>query len=286
MIMLQYLLIFSLCLILAQVSHAERNPIHVFIDEQASTKKLSQEKMAEFEEILERHRDKINDRFDGFSGDTPLIFASLFQSKQIVKKLLHYGANTDLKNRDGDTALHTAGKYCSYDIVELLTTAGADISIRNCGQTALDWANRKPWWECYRTRRLLKYLSDQLPALDEPSITVFTDRPLFYSVMRMPSTAVKQPVLIDDSSLVQFADVGENEDCLICKEDFKAASIIRECNTCKGTYYHDKCIRWWLEKSQSCPTCRQKGRFRKSLELQENHQYIASLPGLSEYLES
>lgn len=46
---------------------------------------------------------------------------------------------------------------------------------------------------------------------------------------------------------------GEKEKCVICYEDFKKGSVLKELNC--GHKFHSRCIDRWLMKSATCPLC-------------------------------
>ena len=46
---------------------------------------------------------------------------------------------------------------------------------------------------------------------------------------------------------------GEKEKCVICYEDFKKGSVLKELNC--GHKFHSRCIDRWLQKSATCPLC-------------------------------
>jgi ankyrin repeat protein len=62
-----------------------------------------------------------------------------------VKVLLINGANVNIKDEDGNTALHIAAREHFIDTVMALVNAGADVNIQNCnGFTALHLAASSP----------------------------------------------------------------------------------------------------------------------------------------------
>lgn len=63
--------------------------------------------------------------FAGQTGNTALIFASMFGNAATVEYLLHKGADVTVKNALGETALNLALKNGHRDIVLLLRAAGA-----------------------------------------------------------------------------------------------------------------------------------------------------------------
>ena len=58
-----------------------------------------------------------------------------------TKHLITHGADVNVTNKYGETALHVAGLKGHADIVQALVIAGADVNAREyLGITALDWA--------------------------------------------------------------------------------------------------------------------------------------------------
>jgi len=70
------------------------------------------------------------------NGYTPLMAASAYGKVDLVRELLKRGANPNLKDTDGNTAVH----HCDYpECLRVLIDGGGKISIRNNdGQTPLD----------------------------------------------------------------------------------------------------------------------------------------------------
>jgi len=65
------------------------------------------------------------------SGDTALMLAAEKDYTEIVRALLEAGANPDLQNSDGDTALLLASIFARPETVQLLLDRNADPTIRN-----------------------------------------------------------------------------------------------------------------------------------------------------------
>jgi ankyrin repeat protein len=64
--------------------------------------------------------------------NTPaILYAALFGSKRALKALLTGGANVDLKNDDGNSALHIAAVKGEVACLELLLSAGAELEVRH-----------------------------------------------------------------------------------------------------------------------------------------------------------
>jgi hypothetical protein len=56
-------------------------------------------------------------------GSTPLMAAAWHGHPEVVKLLLRHGARTDLKDREGETALSLARKQRRWDVLRLLQSA-------------------------------------------------------------------------------------------------------------------------------------------------------------------
>ncbi len=68
---------------------------------------------------------------DPFGGSSPLISATVFGKEDIAKALIDAGADLNIQNNDGSTALHTAAFFCRPALVKLLLQKGADKTIKN-----------------------------------------------------------------------------------------------------------------------------------------------------------
>lgn len=56
---------------------------------------------------------------------------------------------------------------------------------------------------------------------------------------------------------VNSLDIPDDEECVICMEEFLPNTIIFSVQCpCKDSYYHESCITQWLLKSATCPMCR------------------------------
>lgn len=86
-------------------------------------------------------------------GSTPLISAITFDQKEIAKVLITAGADLEIQNKDGSSALHVAAFFCRIEMVQMLVDAKVDQSKRNnFGATALEtisgpFADIKPVYE-------------------------------------------------------------------------------------------------------------------------------------------
>ena len=76
-------------------------------------------------------------------GDTALHGAAETGNVEIMRMLLDKGANLNAKNKQGGTPLMWAAVFGNDDAVRLLLSRGADASLKdNDGVTALEWAAR------------------------------------------------------------------------------------------------------------------------------------------------
>lgn len=93
-------------------------------------------------EILLNTTNQAND-VEPEKGFTPLLIAATNGHIAMVRLLLEHGADPNLRNYDGVTALHNAVYENQLDIVALLLEAGADPNIKDrFGNTAYDLAQR------------------------------------------------------------------------------------------------------------------------------------------------
>ncbi|HCN50335.1 MAG TPA: hypothetical protein DIT10_14815 [Chryseobacterium sp.] len=101
----------------------------------------------ELKKMLEEHPESVNEKEKGMQ-QTPLMLATEMERVQSVKLLLEYGADPNLQNVDGKTALHLLPvkqpiKWSSSDakieMAVLLMKHGADINIK-------DNYNNQPLW--------------------------------------------------------------------------------------------------------------------------------------------
>jgi len=83
-------------------------------------------------------------------GLTPLHVAALFDQSEVVRLLLSSGADVSLTDRGGNTALHMAAFLGNTDIVRVLSSAGADPDKRNelgFSSTDLSASRGTPGWK-------------------------------------------------------------------------------------------------------------------------------------------
>lgn len=91
--------------------------------------------------------------YRGTETKTTALLQAVFKSVEIVILLLKNGANPNLVDQDGDTALHrliiavgnvgTISGKDAHQMIKLLLSAGADLTIKNnAGQTPLALANQ------------------------------------------------------------------------------------------------------------------------------------------------
>merc|ERR1719383_215399 len=63
---------------------------------------------------------------------------SVFEPNSITKLLLEKGADPNIQNSDGETALYLAARYSNKGMAKLLIEKGADINVQNSyGETPL-----------------------------------------------------------------------------------------------------------------------------------------------------
>ncbi|CAD8126568.1 unnamed protein product [Paramecium sonneborni] len=91
---------------------------------------IEEQKLCELEEVFSNNPNQaINERLK--ENNTYLILAAQTGNIEIVQFLLHRGAQINLQNNDGDTALHKAIAYHFYNVADILIAQGAQ-NLRNC----------------------------------------------------------------------------------------------------------------------------------------------------------
>lgn len=74
-------------------------------------------------------------------GDTALHYAVNWIHPEVCKLLINAGANVNIQNKQGETPLHCAAKKGFYDVVEIVLSARPDLEARDkSGFTPLHWA--------------------------------------------------------------------------------------------------------------------------------------------------
>ncbi|KAI1326816.1 hypothetical protein F5Y16DRAFT_218338 [Xylariaceae sp. FL0255] len=134
------------------------------------------------EEILELlvHRKPKLDVFGGWDKSSPLINAAAYMPASSLKILLDAGADINLQDNDGDTALIVASSRGDVEAVEFLLQNGADImhsSSRN--ENALQVALREDNTDCLKV--LIDHVSDLFDVLKK---AMDSGEPVVTSVVR------------------------------------------------------------------------------------------------------
>ncbi len=81
---------------------------------------------------------------EDFGGSTPLILAAIFGQPEVARALIAAGADMELQNKSGVSALHQACFYCRPRVVKLLLDSGARPNeASRQGTTPLDVATDK-----------------------------------------------------------------------------------------------------------------------------------------------
>lgn len=76
-------------------------------------------------------------------GFTPLIYATIAESEDIMRTLLSLGADVNASNEDGATSIHFAAADNSLPRLKLLYDSGADTTLSSKAGNALHWAASK-----------------------------------------------------------------------------------------------------------------------------------------------
>jgi len=148
-------------------------------------------------------------------GFTPLLLAATDGHTAMVHLLLEHGANPNMKNFDGLTALHNAVFEKQIDIVKLLLEYGADPTIKDrFGNTPIDLAQGS-------AHPQLRQLFDDATANQKK---VNNNGKANHSNMPSHSKlASKLASLIDDCSLKELK---ESNACITLGKDFSIAYVV------------------------------------------------------------
>lgn len=108
-------------------------------------KLIQKRKISKFEYIINNEEDKFNNiinKQELSTGNTLLIYATQINLKAIVEILLSKGADPNIKNHFGNTALHMAYKNDNAFIINLLIEYGANDKLKN-NKCLLPWQMSK-----------------------------------------------------------------------------------------------------------------------------------------------
>ena len=106
---------------------------------------IKKRKISKFESLINNEEDKFNiiiNKQELSTGNTLLIYATQINLKSIVEILLSKGADPNIKNFFGNTALHIAYKNDNAFIINLLIEYGANDKIKN-NKCLLPWQMSK-----------------------------------------------------------------------------------------------------------------------------------------------
>jgi len=98
-----------------------------------------------FFNLLLNHRiEEIDINSQDENGNTLLIYAAMYNNKNILNQLIRVKADVNIRNSDRNTALNFAALGGDIEIVEALVKAGSEINVKNkYGATALLLAKKK-----------------------------------------------------------------------------------------------------------------------------------------------
>lgn len=75
---------------------------------------------------------------------------------------------------------------------------------------------------------------------------------------KLKDKLISKPIQTDDSKRIAGAD----EECFICFESLSGETLVQCITTCKN-YFHDECLKIWLNNNNTCPLCRAQWVTRK-----------------------
>jgi len=102
-------------------------------------------RIIKFENLVKNREEafnKIINKQEFTTGNTLLIYATQYNLKSVVEILLLKGADPNIQNKFGNTALHLAYKNDNVFIINLLIEHGADTKLKNCNRI-LPWQMSK-----------------------------------------------------------------------------------------------------------------------------------------------
>lgn len=181
-------------------------------------------------------------------GGTPLHYASFHGDEDIVKALLDAGAKTNVWTRWGVTPLHYAVHEGHYDVVKMLLahqTGTIDIQ-DNLGSTALMDASKRGYVNIVE---LLIQEGANVDLRDYHGRTVLT---IAYEANQ------REIVQILRGSLIRIPNAPPKmSDCNLCHDAFDVNIGPQYTCKCRFKLVCDNCITVWMDKSHSCPWCRE-----------------------------
>ncbi|ACP21110.1 hypothetical protein Aasi_1878 [Candidatus Amoebophilus asiaticus 5a2] len=96
-------------------------------------------------------------RINGSGQESPILLAIQCRRTQLVKKLLAKGFTPDLKNKQGETAIHLVARYNQRELAEQLIARNVELDVRdNIGNTPLHIAAALP-----KNKEIAKLLIDK-----------------------------------------------------------------------------------------------------------------------------
>jgi len=190
------------------------------------------------EEFIQRNRGSVNERDS--QGNTPLHLVIINQYDILIRLLLDNGADINARNIRGDTPLHLAVlPPGNVDSVETLIVEDADTNSRNRqGATPLEIANNV----AETAENISEDYEDIIALLEEE----FSRNP--------PEEEEEYPEFAESPFWEKYNNTDE-VDCSICYEPLvDGTQVCLNANCVHG--FHCDCIRPWLQRDNTCPTCR------------------------------
>ena len=200
---------------------------------------ISNNIVREVENLIQVNPDTINER--DYDLNTPLHWAVIRHHEVIMRLLINNAADINARNVRSDTPLHFAVYPPGYLAgVATLLSFNADNTIRNSQDaTPLEIANN-----------IAENVEDINYDDYEDIITLLED----HVVRPTPGRIVEYPEFAESPFWEKYSSKDE-VDCSICYEPLvDGTQTCLNANCVHG--FHCSCIRPWLERNNTCPSCR------------------------------
>lgn len=188
------------------------------------------------------------------SGNVPLITAIQTDRLEVVKYLIESKASLEVKNKDGDTALHAAVWEINTDVVYMLCEAGADINtLDKDGKTPLE--NALVQKNINITMTLLEFdAKGSSGSVEETILRKTSGFEDFQTTIRTFMQIQERRRASQHEHMSRIQAIADEMICSICLEVVTKPTTVIPC-------YHSFCEKCGQELHK-CPTCRSdiKGR--------------------------
>jgi hypothetical protein len=213
------------------------------------------------QEFIERSPNSVNER--DTQGNTPLHWVIIKQYHTLIRLLLDNGADINARNTAGNTPLHLAVlPPGNVDSVETLIVEDADTNIRNNeNSTPLEVAE----YISLTPEDISDDYEDIIDLLEEE---LLRNPPEEEEEKEYPEfTESEYPEFAESPFWMKYSSTDKTK-CSICyKKLSNGQQVCLNANCQHG--FHCSCIRPWLERNNTCPSCRATFLLRPLGEIQQ-----------------